>query len=118
MEQNHQNVFTPRKIHQNNMHGYELTKLKRQVVDEEEFVVQCGRCFKWRYIPTKERYEKITKQMLEHPFCCEDSREWCLNISWNDTPDITQNERKLWAFDKPSIPQFAFMLSDIRCIIT
>ncbi|KAG5594509.1 hypothetical protein H5410_035741 [Solanum commersonii] len=66
------------------------------------------------YLQIKERYEKITEQMLEHPFYCEDSCEWRLNISWNDTPDITQNERKLWAFDKPSIPQFAFMLSDIR----
>ncbi|KAH0655126.1 hypothetical protein KY290_030928 [Solanum tuberosum] len=79
--------------------------LKKKVADEMEFVVQCSRCFKWRYIPTKERYEKIREHLLECPFYCEDAREWCPSISCDDIPDVTQNERKLWAFDKPSIPQ-------------
>ncbi|WMV37423.1 hypothetical protein MTR67_030808 [Solanum verrucosum] len=35
--------------------------------------------------------KNIRELLLEHPFYCEDS---------------------LWAFDKPSFPQFAFMLSD------
>ena len=39
-------------------------------------------------------------------------------IRLDDTHDITQKERKLWAFDKPSILQLAFKLNDIMCIIT
>ena len=35
----------------------------------------------------------------------------------DDTHDITQKQRKMWAFDKPSIPQLAFRLNDIMCII-
>ncbi|WMV36991.1 hypothetical protein MTR67_030376, partial [Solanum verrucosum] len=79
--------------------------LKKKVADEMEFVVQCFRCFKWRYIPTNERYEKIREHLLECPFYCEDTREWRPSISCDYIPDVTQNERKLWAFDKPSIPQ-------------
>ena len=56
------------------MHGYEPTKLKLQVVDEEEFVVQYGRCFKWTYKPTLESYENTT-HILEHPLLYEDSHE-------------------------------------------
>uniref|UniRef100_A0A3Q7GGK8 CW-type domain-containing protein n=1 Tax=Solanum lycopersicum TaxID=4081 RepID=A0A3Q7GGK8_SOLLC len=57
--------------------------LKNKVADEMEFVVQCSKCFKWLYIPTEERYEKIRENLLECPFYYEDD----------------------WAFDKPSIPQ-------------
>ncbi|KAG5595209.1 hypothetical protein H5410_036441 [Solanum commersonii] len=109
MDQDHQDVFNPRKIYQNYMHESELAYLKKQVVDEGEFVVQCGRYFKWQNIPTKERYE-TNKGAL--------TPEWRPNISCDDTPDISQYESKLWAFNKPSIPQFAFKLSDERCIIT
>uniref|UniRef100_K4CYX1 MBD domain-containing protein n=1 Tax=Solanum lycopersicum TaxID=4081 RepID=K4CYX1_SOLLC len=34
-----------------------------------------------------------------------DAPEWRPSISCNDIPDRTQKEKKLWAFDKPSIPQ-------------
>ncbi|XP_015072428.1 methyl-CpG-binding domain-containing protein 2-like [Solanum pennellii] len=79
--------------------------LKKKVADEMEFAVQCSKCFKWRYIPTEERYEKIREHLLECPFYCEDAREWRPSISCNDIPDITQKEKKLSAFDKPGIPQ-------------
>ena len=57
------------------MHGNEPTNLKRKMVVEKEFVVQCHRRFKWRYIPTKERYEKITANIFEHPFLYEGSHD-------------------------------------------
>ena len=79
--------------------------LKKNVTDEMEFAVHCSKCFKWRYIPTEEMYEKIREHLLECPFYCEDAREWRPSISCDDIPDITQKEKKLWAFDKPSIPQ-------------
>ena len=45
------------------------------MVDEKEFVVQCHRGFKWRYIQTNERYEILTAHILEHPFLYEGSHE-------------------------------------------
>uniref|UniRef100_A0A3Q7ID01 Uncharacterized protein n=1 Tax=Solanum lycopersicum TaxID=4081 RepID=A0A3Q7ID01_SOLLC len=74
--------------------------IKNKVADEMEFAVQCSKCFKWL-----ERYEKIREHLLECPFYCEDARELRPSISCNDIPDITRQEKKLWAFDKPSIPQ-------------
>uniref|UniRef100_A0A0E0B4S7 MBD domain-containing protein n=1 Tax=Oryza glumipatula TaxID=40148 RepID=A0A0E0B4S7_9ORYZ len=41
------------------------------------FTVQCAKCFKWRLIPTKEKYEEIQ--------------------------DISQDGSRLWAIDKPNI---------------
>ncbi|XP_051149009.1 methyl-CpG-binding domain-containing protein 2 [Andrographis paniculata] len=69
------------------------------------FTVQCANCFKWRLIPTKEKYEEIREHILEHPFYCETGREWRPDISCNDPPDITQDGSRLWAIDKPSIAQ-------------
>ena len=48
--------------------------IKNKVADEMEFAVQCSKCFKWRYIPTEERYEKTT-HILEHPLLYENSHE-------------------------------------------
>uniref|UniRef100_A0A3Q7ICT4 CW-type domain-containing protein n=1 Tax=Solanum lycopersicum TaxID=4081 RepID=A0A3Q7ICT4_SOLLC len=59
-----------------------------------EFDVECSKCFKWLYIPTEERYEKIREHLLECPLYCEDAREWRPSISCNDIPDITRKEKK------------------------
>ena len=67
--------------------------LKNKVADEMEFAVQCSKCFKWWYIPTEERYEKIREHLLECPFYCEDAREWRPSISCNYLPDITQEKK-------------------------
>ncbi|KAL1059731.1 hypothetical protein V6Z11_1Z011900 [Gossypium hirsutum] len=45
-------------------------------------------CFKWRLIPTKEKYEEIREHILENPFVCE-----------------TAHGSRLWAIDKPNIAQ-------------
>lgn len=69
------------------------------------FTVQCANCFKWRLIPTKQKYEEIREHILEHPFVCETAREWRPSISCDDEPDIVQDGSRLWAIDKPNIAQ-------------
>lgn len=69
------------------------------------FTVQCANCFKWRLIPTKEKYEEIREHIMEQPFICETAREWRPEISCDDPPDIMQDGSRLWAIDKPSIAQ-------------
>ncbi|KAJ7973691.1 Methyl-CpG-binding domain-containing protein [Quillaja saponaria] len=69
------------------------------------FTVQCANCFKWRLIPTKEKYEEIREHILEFPFFCETAREWRSDISCDDAEDISQDGSRLWAIDKPNIAQ-------------
>lgn len=69
------------------------------------FTVQCANCFKWRLVPSKEKYEEIREHILENPFFCETAREWRPDISCDDPPDITQDGSRLWAIDKPNIAQ-------------
>lgn len=69
------------------------------------FTVQCANCFKWRLIPTKQKYEEIREHILEQPFVCETAREWRPSISCDDEPDIIQDGSRLWAIDKPNIAQ-------------
>ncbi|KAA8535853.1 hypothetical protein F0562_030827 [Nyssa sinensis] len=69
------------------------------------FTVQCANCFKWRLIPTKEKYEEIREHILEQPFFCETAREWRPEISCDDPADISQDGSRLWAIDKPNIAQ-------------
>lgn len=69
------------------------------------FTVQCANCFKWRLIPTKEKYEEIREHILERPFYCETAHEWRAEVSCDDPPDLTQDGSRLWAIDKPNIAQ-------------
>ncbi|GER36154.1 methyl-CPG-binding domain protein 02 [Striga asiatica] len=69
------------------------------------FTVQCSNCFKWRVVPTKEKYEEIREHITEQPFFCETGREWRPEISCDDPPDIMQDGSRLWAIDKPNIAQ-------------
>ncbi|CAK9154962.1 unnamed protein product [Ilex paraguariensis] len=69
------------------------------------FTVQCAHCFKWRLIPTKEKYEEIREHIIEQPFVCETAREWRPEISCDDPADIFQDGSRLWAIDKPNIAQ-------------
>ncbi|KAF5445623.1 hypothetical protein F2P56_034666 [Juglans regia] len=69
------------------------------------FTVQCASCFKWRLIPTKEKYEAIREHILEQPFYCNTAREWRADISCDDPTDISQDDSRLWAIDKPNIAQ-------------
>lgn len=69
------------------------------------FTVQCATCFKWRLIPTKEKYEEIREHIMINPFTCETGRAWRPDVSCDDPPDIKQDGSRLWAIDKPSIAQ-------------
>ncbi|KAI3914609.1 hypothetical protein MKW92_003133 [Papaver armeniacum] len=69
------------------------------------FTVQCANCFKWRLIPSKEKYEEIRESILQEPFVCESAREWRPDISCDDPADINQDGSRLWAIDKPNISQ-------------
>lgn len=69
------------------------------------FTVQCASCFKWRLIPTKEKYEEIREHILEQPFICEKAREWRPDVSCDDPEDISQDGSRIWAIDKPNIAQ-------------
>ncbi|XP_020220201.1 methyl-CpG-binding domain-containing protein 2 [Cajanus cajan] len=69
------------------------------------FTVQCASCFKWRLIPTKEKYEEIREHILEQPFFCQTAREWRPDVSCDDPEDISQDGSRIWAIDKPNIAQ-------------
>lgn len=69
------------------------------------FTVQCAKCFKWRLIPTKEKYEEIRERIIQEPFVCKRAREWRPDITCNDPEDISQDGSRLWAIDKPNIAQ-------------
>ncbi|XP_055824269.1 methyl-CpG-binding domain-containing protein 2-like [Solanum dulcamara] len=74
----------------------------RAFPDGGAFAVQCDKCFKWRYIHTKEKYEEIREHILEHPFYCETTLEY---KSCEKPPDLTQDGSKLWAIDNFNIPR-------------
>lgn len=69
------------------------------------YSVKCGKCYKWRLIPTKEKYEEIREAIEQQPFSCETAREWRPEISCDDEADIKQDSNYRWAMDRPSIPQ-------------
>ncbi|KAH7415650.1 hypothetical protein KP509_14G055600 [Ceratopteris richardii] len=68
------------------------------------FTVQCAKCMKWRFIPTKEYYEEIRQTILEKPFFCSSASEWRPDASCSDPLEISPDMHDLWAFDKPGIP--------------
>lgn len=69
------------------------------------YTVQCANCFKWRLVPTKEKYEEIREHITQYPFVCETAVEWGSDVSCDDPPDIEQDGSRLWAIDKPNIAQ-------------
>ncbi|KQJ90818.1 methyl-CpG-binding domain-containing protein 2 isoform X2 [Brachypodium distachyon] len=67
------------------------------------FTIQCAKCFKWRLVPTKEKYEEIREHIIQEPFECERAREWKPDVTCDDPEDISQDGSRLWAIDKPNI---------------
>lgn len=67
------------------------------------FTVQCAKCYQWRLIPTKEKYEEIREDIIETPFYCETANEWRPGVSCDDPGDLQQDNSRLWAIDKPNI---------------
>ncbi|XP_051119869.1 methyl-CpG-binding domain-containing protein 2-like [Andrographis paniculata] len=80
-------------------------KMPRGIGSVGSFAVQCDICSKWRLIPTKERYEEIREQIMDRPFICEVAREWKNEMSCEYPADLIQDGSRLWAMDKPSVPQ-------------
>jgi len=69
------------------------------------FTVQCASCYKWRLVPTKEKYEEIREYILQNPFFCEKAREWRPYLSCDVPGDVSQDDSLIWAIDKAHIPQ-------------
>ncbi|XP_022855967.1 uncharacterized protein LOC111377140 [Olea europaea var. sylvestris] len=69
------------------------------------YTVQCANCSKWRFIPTKQKYEQIRETIAVLPFHCEMAREWRPEITCDDESDLIKDGSWLWAIDKPGIPQ-------------
>ncbi|XP_043710526.1 methyl-CpG-binding domain-containing protein 4-like [Telopea speciosissima] len=66
-----------------------------------EFAVQCGKCFKWRLIPTKEEFEDIRSKFIEDPWFCDKKND----ASCEDPADIEYDSSKIWAIEEPNIPK-------------
>ncbi|KAJ0677218.1 putative transcription factor & chromatin remodeling CW-Zn family [Helianthus annuus] len=79
--------------------------VKRILPSVGAFTVQCANCFKWRFIPTKQRYEEMREHITERPFVCATAQEWRPDVSCDDPPDIEPDGTRLWAIDKPNIVQ-------------
>ncbi|XP_049407771.1 methyl-CpG-binding domain-containing protein 2-like [Solanum stenotomum] len=91
---------------QNVSHGVEPVNNMKPPTTPGALLVECARCFKWRYVPTKERYEEIREHILERPFYCETTSEWHSIKKCDDPPDVTEDESGLkWVIDAPNIPQ-------------
>ncbi|KAJ8767835.1 hypothetical protein K2173_020775 [Erythroxylum novogranatense] len=84
---------------------HQTSRRRRSFPPVGTFTVQCANCFKWRIIPTKEKYEELREHILEQPFYCEIAREWRPDISCDDPTDLSQDGSRIWAIDKPNIAQ-------------
>ena len=69
------------------------------------YTVQCANCFKWRVVPSKEKYEELRESISRDLFVCERAREWNRVLSCDDPEDMSQDDSRVWAIDKPSIAQ-------------
>ncbi|GER46995.1 methyl-CPG-binding domain protein 02 [Striga asiatica] len=79
----------------------ENKRAKRAWESVKQYTVRCGKCGKWRLIPTKEKYELIREMIAEESFECEKAREWWAHISCDDEQDGSLK----WAMDKPGVPK-------------
>ncbi|XP_023635603.1 putative methyl-CpG-binding domain protein 12 isoform X2 [Capsella rubella] len=68
----------------------------------KELMVQCGRCLKWRLIPSMQKYEILREKHVESPLFCEAASEWEPNMSC-EVPGY-ETSCDIWAIDAPSIP--------------
>lgn len=65
------------------------------------YAVQCGKCFKFRLIPTKEEFESIRHNFIEDPWFCNKNP----NVSCDDPGDIEQDATQIWVADRPNVPK-------------
>ncbi|KAK1353490.1 hypothetical protein POM88_051855 [Heracleum sosnowskyi] len=62
------------------------------------YVAQCSRCFKWRFLPSKEEFEEKCER---NAFLCTDIREWRPEITCCDETDVPDDAT--WAIEKRNI---------------
>ncbi|XP_057965049.1 methyl-CpG-binding domain-containing protein 4-like isoform X2 [Malania oleifera] len=67
----------------------------------DAYAAQCGKCFKWRVIPTQEEYEVIRSKFTKEPFFCN----WKPDVSCEDPADVEYDTTRIWVIDKPDIPK-------------
>ncbi|THU68575.1 hypothetical protein C4D60_Mb08t05330 [Musa balbisiana] len=79
----------------------ERKKSRKSTNSVGSYAVQCGECFKWRLIPTKEEYETIRQNFIEDPWFCHKIP----NLSCDDPGDIEYDNSRVWVLDKPNLPK-------------
>ncbi|KAM0834805.1 hypothetical protein ACQ4PT_063326 [Festuca glaucescens] len=73
----------------------------------DTYAVQCGKCWKWRRVPTKIKYDEIREKSRHVPFLCKHVHGWKPGVSCDDPADISQDDG-FWAIDRPCIYQTPF----------
>ncbi|KAL6858962.1 hypothetical protein ACP4OV_017964 [Aristida adscensionis] len=82
------------------------TKPRKRAIPIDIYAAQCAKCFKWRIVPTKEKYEAFRAESVGDLFVCEKAIEWKPDITCNDPADIYPDDSTCrWAMDKHNIPQ-------------
>ncbi|CAN6173485.1 unnamed protein product [Urochloa humidicola] len=69
------------------------------------YTVQCANCYKWRIVPTKEKYEELRESISQQLFVCPRASEWNRALSCDEPEDMSQDGSRVWALDKPNIVQ-------------
>nr|CAB3461648.1 unnamed protein product [Digitaria exilis] len=69
------------------------------------YTVQCASCYKWRIIPTNEKYEELRESISQELFLCTRASEWNRALSCDEPEDISQDGSRVWALDRPNIAQ-------------
>ncbi|KAM0908071.1 hypothetical protein ACQ4PT_015703 [Festuca glaucescens] len=87
--------------HEENSLTVPAKKIKYSI---DTYAVQCGKCWKWRLIPTKIKYDEIREKSRHVPFLCEHVHGWKPGVSCDDPADISQDDG-FWAIDRPCIYQ-------------
>ena len=65
----------------------------------DTYAVQCGKCWKWRLVPTKMKYEEIRVKSRQVCFSCEHVHGWKPGVSCDDPADISQDDG-FWVIDR------------------
>ncbi|CAM0912030.1 unnamed protein product [Alopecurus aequalis] len=70
----------------------------------DTYAVQCGKCWKWRLVPTKMEYEEIREKSIHDRFYCEHVHGWKPGVSCDDPADISQDDG-FWVIDKQCVSE-------------
>uniref|UniRef100_A0ACD5UHT7 Uncharacterized protein n=3 Tax=Avena sativa TaxID=4498 RepID=A0ACD5UHT7_AVESA len=82
------------------LHGY-----SKALPSGRAYSMQCAFCFKWRTVPSKEKYEELCDDTSEKHFVCARAREWNCILSCDDPEEMLQDGIRVWVTETPSISQ-------------